>query len=375
MLFVLGVAYAGKGLLVAWSPGHEKDLRQREAEYALFASGVYPNQHVAKAAGREAPDMFTVYPPYAFPMFGAFFASGSFPVGRVLFQLLTLTSLGFLAWWGARQLAFDGPSATALGAAIPLAFSGNSSVLSVGQFSIICTALLLLQILLLARQRPLAAGLCWAFAMVKPQIALPFALLFLLRRRDWGGLVLGGLLLAGLSALALWWTGTTPENLLQNGILRHRYDFAMQKPYGGGTWGALVAGNGRVMLLVSLAILAALSALVLLRQGRMRIDLPALCATAGFVLFYHGHYDNIMLVFLMIPLVAAALRAHDLRFAAGAALLSFAVFVPPSLSLRLTTAWPLLNWLIFAAPPAALLLLASAVCRAPESSPSSGMGS
>jgi len=40
----------------------------------------------------------------------------------------------------------------------------------------LCMGLISVQWLLLERQRPLPAGLCWALAMLKPQIAAAFAL-------------------------------------------------------------------------------------------------------------------------------------------------------------------------------------------------------
>ena len=52
--------------------------------------------------------------------------------------------------------------------------------MTLGQFSAACVGLVTLQWLLLQRQKPLLAGLCWALAMIKPQIAVPFVLPLLL---------------------------------------------------------------------------------------------------------------------------------------------------------------------------------------------------
>lgn len=53
-----------------------------------------------------------------------------------------------------------------------------------GQFSIICVGCILLQMLLPARGRLLAAGVCWMSAMLKPQVVLAFAVLGL-ARQEW----------------------------------------------------------------------------------------------------------------------------------------------------------------------------------------------
>ena len=73
--------------------------------------------------------------------------------------------------------------------------------------------LLTLQWLLLQSQKPLSAGLCWALAMIKPQIAVPFALPLLLPKYR-KGLWLGSGILAGLSFVALWHIGTQQIDFL-----------------------------------------------------------------------------------------------------------------------------------------------------------------
>jgi len=105
-----------------------------------------------------------------------------------------------------RTLAFAGEPYTLLGFALPLAFSGNYVALFQGQFSIISVALITAQSWLLQTNRPLPAGFCWALAMIKPQVALAFGLLFLLRREYFRGLIVGLGLLAAMTTFALWWT-------------------------------------------------------------------------------------------------------------------------------------------------------------------------
>lgn len=74
-------------------------------------------------------------------------------------------------------------------------------------------AQLTLQWLLLQRQKPLPAGVCWALAMIKTRIVVPFALPLLLpqyRKELW----IGSGILTGISIVALWHTGTLPIDFL-----------------------------------------------------------------------------------------------------------------------------------------------------------------
>ena len=73
-----------------------------------------------------------------------------------------------------------GQAASWFGAFLPLTIRGLNLCLTLGQFSAACVGLLTLQWLLLQRQKPLPVGLCWALAMIIPQIAVTFALPLLL---------------------------------------------------------------------------------------------------------------------------------------------------------------------------------------------------
>ena len=59
------------------------DLRTRAAEYAAFREGVYPNRLLADVP-RERRLPYTVYPPFALPMFGIFFEPGGITQGALL---------------------------------------------------------------------------------------------------------------------------------------------------------------------------------------------------------------------------------------------------------------------------------------------------
>jgi hypothetical protein len=209
LLALLGLAATAKGLILGWRYS-DTDIFERLDEWRLFGQGIYPSHQLASPEQRALPDFRTsVYLPWALPLFGALFAWGGAIQGTWLIQGLSLLSLALLAAIGWHSLRAWGRAAAWLGALAPLAIAANSNALAQGQFSIVCMGLVGLQGLLLLRDRPLPAGICWALAMVKPQIAAVFALPLLVQRQR-RGLALGLILLASLSALALLHTQTDP---------------------------------------------------------------------------------------------------------------------------------------------------------------------
>lgn len=210
LLFLFAGLILSNGLLLAWKSSFGGDLGQRFDEWRLFQAGIYPSRRLATAVDRAIPYFrTTVYLPWALPLFAPLFAGGGFFQGRLITQalnLLALVPIGLIGW---RSLRPWGSSAAWLGALAPVAIAGNSNCLGHPQFSMLCMGFISLQWWLQKRGFPFAAGLCWALAMLKPQIAAPFALTLLLpgQRR---GLAVGLMLLTALTAVALLHTQTSP---------------------------------------------------------------------------------------------------------------------------------------------------------------------
>lgn len=299
------------------------DLVTRWREYDVFRKGLYPMPTlVPQPVPKDLP--FSVYPPYAQPMFGFFFGFGGLAQGWKMVHALSLLSLFFIGWIGWRSLRFAGPAAGLLGAIAPVAISGNSYSLYQGQFSILCMGLISLQWLLLERRRPLAAGLCWAGAMLKPQIALFFAVPFL-QRGNRRGLVLGLSLLLLLTSAALAFTKVSPLRYISAWLNPERVAF-------------LRAGNVNLMnlpgpgltLLVVLLVLGCVLASrwglaktrsLPLRRPQFAADLKlmdyslrtqGICGVLGCLVLYHHPYDNIMLYPALLAIVAQALQERRL---------------------------------------------------------------
>jgi hypothetical protein len=309
-----GISYFARGIYWAWEgsnmaaflnrQGDDCDFQSRADEYGEFAAGVYPNVRV-KRPDKPRAKHHTVYPPYALPMFGAFFGNWSFETARMVLQAGSLMALIAMTVYGANSLARYGMAAALLGAAIPWAFSGNRAAMSAGQFSIICTGLLVAQMHFQTKGRDLLAGAVWALAMIKPQIALPFAILFL-SSRQMRGLAFGSVILAILSAFALLWTDFHLSNFLRDGLLSERLRFVSENSYSAGLWINALNISPRLAAAGAVLFLGALGLLVWFLAWRINLPIllgAAACSALGYSLFYHRRYDNMMLFPLALALV------------------------------------------------------------------------
>jgi Glycosyltransferase family 87 len=298
LLALMAIATLANGLLYAFT--HTKgDMYVRLAEYQIFRSGVYPHHQLTTRM--DIPNFTTsVYPPYALPMFAAFFAWGGAVQGRATIELLSLSSLGLIAWYGYQRLRFAGLPAGLLGALAGVAISGNSNALAQGQFSILCMGLIVGQLILLENSQPINAGICWALAMIKPQIALPFALAFFTRQR-FVGLLWGIGLLTGLSTFAFWHTQVSPLAFVKAWMNKGSSDFIKEGNITPAGWLAQVSGiDASLTQLIALAVSTILVIYLWwwLQTQSCRLSplqLAGIYSTIGAVAFYHRNYDNIML--------------------------------------------------------------------------------
>jgi len=381
-LLALYAGYVLGGGLLASLHHSGADLLVRAREYAAFQRGIYPLAGLAE--GPQAGDVpTTVYPPYAVLLFGLFFGLGGPAQAWPMVQGLSLISLGLISWIGWRSLRFAGPGAAWLGALAPLAISGNGNCLFHGQFSILCMGLVALEGLLLQRRRPLAAGLCWALAMLKPQIGLAFALP-LLGRGNRRGLALGVALLVLLSALCLALTRLSPLRYLavwgEPGLLQftRRGSVSLMGLVGPAAL-ALVLGIGLGLgLLLSRGRARAAARLERpLRSGNGSapdpmgwLRLQGLAAVLGALGFYHLNYDNIMLYPALLAMLVLALRHPGCWTRGLATALALSLWFPVHLSADRAGPQALiaLTWLL-----AGLTLLLHRPAFAPPGKPASAV--
>ncbi|MFM7087533.1 MAG: glycosyltransferase family 2 protein [Cyanobium sp.] len=312
LLLVLSIATLlplGKGFFNLVG-GHPPDLYERFNEWRLFAQQIYPHHALADESARSLPYFrTTVYLPWALPMFGGLFVWGGLSQGKIIVLATNLLGVALCSAIGIRVLRPWGIAASWLGALAPLAIRGFNQCLYTGQFSAACVGLLSLQWLLLQRRKPIAAGLCWALAMIKPQIALSFAIP-MLTHSNRKGLWLGLGLLSGLSIAAMLTTGTHPIGLAISWL--NSLDAFVGNAYPN-LFAALSRDGHPTLWLASIALLLPLAVGITLHKAWHRLParatilslesrdneqvlaLAGLCAIAGSLLFYHRFYDNIML--------------------------------------------------------------------------------
>jgi hypothetical protein len=339
-LLTVTLAMAGKGLRQAWVFDGDRDMQARVAEYAAFRQGVYPTKPIEAEipVGMKVP--YTVYPPYALPMFAVFFEPFGKVQGRIVIELLSLVSLILIATYGFRLLRGGGPAAAGLGAMAALAISGNGNAVALGQFSILCAGAILMQMVSLERGRPLTAGVWWAAAMLKPQIGLAFVGLFLVRR-EWRGLTCGLGILVCLSLTACWWTEVSPLAILSYWAFKMNMRFADATSMPGRIAEAIGVGPrivhlGAVLLLAALPLLIPKRALVL---GADPLQLGGVASVLGGTVLYHLFYDNVMMFPLLFSALAAAAHSPTPARLAIAATVGISLWTPQQLIECLPFTW------------------------------------
>lgn len=315
----------------AWARQGDIDMASRAAEYALFREGIYPNAWLEQPPfpGRKH---YTVYPPYAFPLFAIFFEPGGIVQGRFLIEALSLTSVVVMGIFAHRLLMPYGRPLAWVGALSGAAIAGNGTAIALGQFSILCVGLVVQQIVFLQRGKSLAAGVCWALAMLKPQIALPFLVLFPFLRQTAGGLC-GVAVLVTLTGAACAWTGVPPGALIEHWGRGMSLRF-VETGFGIGP-GSLARAmdiDHRVAQFAAVAFVAVIVVPVLARLRRIgrvaTLPVAALCSVCGMLCFYHHHYDNIMLFPLVLAVLLAAARTRGFLALAMAVLMLVSVSIP-----------------------------------------------
>lgn len=334
LLSTVGAYKIARGIEHAWSRQGDVDLGARSAEYAWFREGAYPAANLDRPEDAVRP-VYSPYPPYAFPMMAPFFEPGGMQQARIVLEAASLAALGVLCAGAVHVLRpVAGPGGAAFGVSVVIAFAGNKNAFDLGQFSIICVGLIVLQMWFIRRNRPILAGTCWAMAMLKPQIALPFGLLFLLPGRA-AGLLVGASILGALSMFACAWTDVSAMEVIDLWSGGMRFSFTERVSTGPGPIAAALGADHRDVQYILLASLLGVTVplVVMLRRiGALAVlEVAALCGGLGMLAFYHAYYDLIMLFPTVLAVVFTACRSGG-RIIGGAALALLAtVLLPVSL--------------------------------------------
>jgi Glycosyltransferase family 87 len=306
-LLLLTLVYQAKGnldLVSGTDPGSAVDLYNRDREQALFAEGRNPFDH---NTGSQ--------PPWGYPT-GVLFTWPPWPAVRVYFAVVNLAALMVVMWWAYRQGRGLTSEARWLLAGAAAAFGGSCTATEVGQVGIVVTALLALSLWCDERGRPVATGVLVALALIKPTISAPFAVALLMTGR-WRASAVAAAYGALGSAVTWAITGAAPWHMLGQ-LAQAAGGYADDGTIGlVEVLGPLGVPAGLRNPLAALAVTVPGLALMWHLRGSLPLAF-AVAAVWGRLWTYHKSYDDVMLVFLLVPLGVHALRRPSSALALGA---------------------------------------------------------
>lgn len=307
-LATLGVSYVGGGLYHASFGELPQDLARRWLEGAYMVRGINA-MDVFDGAHAPEPDLGPMhpggYPPWA-TAFGLLVAP-PLPHAwvRVYFSALNLAALGLVVHYAYRAGARYGNRLAQLLAASALAVASNAVVLRHGQYGIVVNALLVLLLRALESQRFGRAGLFLGLAALKPQSSAPFVFLFF-RRRGFRAIAAAAALVGSATLLASLHVGRSPIHVM-------RQVFGQAANWEGGDSGLLrlllEAGMPRGLAIPALAATSLVAGAYLLHRNRnasIAVQAAILCVI-GRLWAYHRRYDDMLVLFLLVPLAGVTL--------------------------------------------------------------------
>ncbi len=252
------------------------------------------------------------YPPWAFPTVAPVVLPTPWRFAVLYFGLLNVVALAITFVW-AYQIGRPHSLAGGvfLGAAAVAVFA-NYRALRVGQYGILVNALLVGVYWLIQKRRPVAGGVLVGMATLKPQISALFAL-GLLAKRQWRALVAATAYVVLASLLTWLLTKTNPiEMCKQMYALAQQWAdhpnpwIHEQIPLGCNSFSSLLLDlhldKNLATPLAAITGLSLASVLMWLWRNSPPLTLFAIAATTGRLWSYHRPYDDVMLIFLIVPL-------------------------------------------------------------------------
>lgn len=343
----LGGSYLAHGFFVLLaSPTGASDLFRRsfearqilrgESPYDMYAGHFPPiAREVASETGHPVPPLpegaefeaanVPAYPPWAFPLI-ILTAGVPWPYGRWYFAALNALSLLLIA------LCLRGLMKSYGVAERPALIAGMlvSSIgwtLGLGQYGVLVLGLMAGAMLLDDRDHWLPAGVCLAASMLKFNITLPFILLFVLKRR-WR--TLGSALATGaaLFGIGCWSIHTGPVAAMHELRILLSHNLAGGDSLPQALAQAIGYSDRLVTIATALVLLAGGAALYVLRRQN-ELVLCAITAVIARVSIYHRHYDDLVLVYLLLALWALSPRGRLAQV--GFWLVGLSLWIPPSI--------------------------------------------
>jgi hypothetical protein len=263
--------------------------------------------------------------------------------GRFYNGVLNLLVLAGIVYWAYRVGAERDRILGYFLAASVFAVNSICTTFMVGQYGVQVLAALTGLLVLDRRNRWLAAGLCFGFAMIKLSIAAPFALPFMAKGRWRLLFVAGGYLLIG--TLIIWpLVKIGPiEVLSQMTVAAGHYENA------GYSLNNLLEGFGLesqlAMKLAAVVSLVAAMVILYLWRSASLLTLFGIAAVTSRGWCYHRLYDNLVLVFLLLALGMTAWRTRSLSAFLVYFLVGVSLWMPGRLTMQ--TSWIIFQWTVW----------------------------
>jgi hypothetical protein len=277
---------------------------------------VVPPRPIARDATID-PDLGPVpqlaYPPWTYAL-GSLIWWPPWPQVRWWAALIDLLGLALIAGWAYQTGRRASRAEGVVVALVSLACSHYYTLLAIGQLAIVILAFLVAALLFDRAGKDALSGLMLGMAMIKPTIALPFFLIPLVRGR-WASLAIGAAAV-GLGTAAVWArTGVNPVEMLQQvSAVAEQIEVPKGEP-GPVTW--LIGLGLSVPVAMKAAMAAAMAASAAAMWTLRRSSVEVLYAIAAVTARFWTHlkaYDEVVLLLLVVPLVALALRAPRPRW-------------------------------------------------------------
>jgi Glycosyltransferase family 87 len=313
------------------------DLYLRWTEERNFASGHNPASDSPDAIMPYfSPDskingILTAadYPPWSYASELVFVPPLPFKIVRLYFVGECLLSLGVMAYWAGKISAPYRQPWPAIAACLALSMASISYCLSNGQYAIIITGLLVCCLLMIQRGQHVAAGIFMGFALLKPSLSMPFLAVFLALRL-WLPLMVA-LGLNVVSCLVEWAiTGCSPMMILHQSSVNLRY----WENTGHNFVTSMIALTANGNQLVEAAVMATVGLIGLgaiyfaYQRGCGVVTMFAIAAVTGLSWTYRKEYDVVAIVFLLVELLAVALKTRN-RWAVASLIFCCLFVIPP----------------------------------------------
>jgi hypothetical protein len=322
LLGILAFAYVVTGTINLAFLGDPFDLRHRwvDQQYIFLRQNPFDVYFRAKTIDRGQPPpkisrnaavdpsigtpTTEGYPPWSF-FSGAIFVPLPWKAERIYYAALNLAAIAFLAWWGyslGRRFSLE---AAIFLAAAAVAIGSARVTLKIGQYGILINALLAATLILEDRGQSFLSGIILGIAALKPNIAAPFMLCFLIQRRFKTLAVAIAYLIA--ASLVIWAvTHTNPFEMTRQMLLASQDFVTTSASVLKAVIRIGVPINAAIILTAACGIAIGAALMFLLRDATLLCQFSIACVIAKFW-SYHLPYDDLMMLFLLMQLALIAL--------------------------------------------------------------------